>query len=200
MPIDRTHDISNTAYHVKDVKALGKILTDAGSAAFPNRGRSRYREAHVLLLSWEDDNLGVINEVTELEDVFRQCYSFGTEEWKIPSKRPHNTLASKILEFSNNYEGKDSLLIVYYGGHGLMNDDRQCIWSWLVIHLLRFFDSLLPLSVLYRANFMSCTWFTQRLSLLVCHIVTSQSVMEYSVEVLLRATNVPSHLLGPAPS
>ena len=99
MPIDRTHDISNAAYHVKDVKALGKILTDAGNAAFPNRGRSRYKEAHVLLLSWEDDDLGVFEEVTELQDVFRHYYRFETEEWKIPSKRPHNTLA---LKYSNS--------------------------------------------------------------------------------------------------
>ena len=29
----------------------------------------------------------------------------------------------------DDFEGRDSLLIVYYGGHGYMNDDRQCVWS-----------------------------------------------------------------------
>ena len=91
--------MSNTAYRVKDVKALGKILTDAGNAAFPNRRRSRYEEAHVLLLSWKDDDLRVVEEVSELQDVFRHRYHYETEEWKIPSKRPHNTLATKILQF-----------------------------------------------------------------------------------------------------
>ena len=132
MPVDRTHDISNAPYHVKDLRAFGEVLTNAGNAAFPNRGRSRYRGAHVLLLSSEDDDLGVIDEVTELQDVFRQSYNYETEEWKIPSNRSHNALATKILQFLNDFEAKDSLLIVYYGGHGLMNDDRQCIWSWLV--------------------------------------------------------------------
>jgi len=137
MPVDRTHDISNASYHVKDVEALGKVLTEAGNAAFPNRGRSRYKEAHVLLLSWEDDDLGVIDEVNDLQDVFRQSYNYETEVWKIPGTRSHNSLATRILQFLADYEARDSLLIVYYGGHGLMNDDRQCIWSWSVrFHLL----------------------------------------------------------------
>ena len=79
MPIDTTHDISKASYHIKDLETLGKILTNAGNAAFPNRGRSRYKEAHVLLLSWEDDDLGVIDEVTELQDVFQHMYRYETE-------------------------------------------------------------------------------------------------------------------------
>lgn len=132
MPVDRTHDISNASYHVKDVKALGKVLTEAGHAAFPNRGRSRYKEAHVLLLSWEDDDLGVIDEVNDLQDVFRQTYNYETEVWKIPSKRAHNSLATRIVQFVADHDARDSLLVLYYGGHGLMNDDRQCLWSWSV--------------------------------------------------------------------
>jgi len=92
----------------------------------------------VLLLSWEDDNLGVLNEIDELDDVFRRIYHFEVERWKIPSKRSHNTLAAKLLAFLDEYESKETLLIVYYGGHGSMNDDRQCVWSWYVylyIHL-----------------------------------------------------------------
>ena len=130
MPIDRTHDILNIPYHVKDVKALGDLLNSAAAAAFPNQGSSRYKAVHALLLTWEDDNLGVINEVDELEVVFRQTYHFKVEKWKIPSKRPHNTLAAKLLGFLEDFESKDNLLIIYYGGHGSMNDDRQCVWSW----------------------------------------------------------------------
>ena len=132
MPSDRTHDISNTSYHVKDIKAFGEVLTSAAEAAFPNRGVSRYKEVHTLLLSWEDDNLGVVDEINELEDVFRSLYGFEAQAWKIPSKRSHNSLAAKILGFLDDHESKDNLLIVYYGGHGEMNDDRQCVWSWSV--------------------------------------------------------------------
>ena len=132
MPSDKTHDISNASYHVKDLKAFAEVVTSAGEAAFPNRGVSRYKEVHALLLSWEDDNLGVVDEVIELRDVFRVMYGFETETWRIPSERSHNSLAAKILRFLDVHESKDNLLIVYYGGHGEMNDDRQCVWSWLV--------------------------------------------------------------------
>lgn len=130
MPPDRTHDISHTPCHVRDIGVLSDILNSAASAAFPNRGFSRYKEVHALLLSWEDDNLGVIDEVIELEDVFRHTYRFEVEVWRIPTGRSHNSLAAKILGFLNDYESKDNLLIVYYGGHGYMNDDPQCVWSW----------------------------------------------------------------------
>lgn len=61
-PKERTHDISLANYHIKDLKAFGETLTDAVAGAFPNKGKSRYSEVHVLLLSWEEDNLGVITE------------------------------------------------------------------------------------------------------------------------------------------
>ena len=130
MPIDTKYDIFKTPCHVKDIQALGDILNSAAKAAFPNRGLSRYKEVHALLLSWEDDTLGVIDEITELGDVFRSIYHFEAEEWKIPGERSHISLAAKILGLLNDYESVDNLLIVYYGGHGCMNDDRQCVWSW----------------------------------------------------------------------
>ena len=144
MPGDRVHDISNASYHVKDIQALGDELTAAANGAFPNRGvgTSRYKGAHVLLLSWEEDSLGVIKEIQELEDVFRNDYHYDTEEWRIPSVRSHNSLAAKILGFLDDHESKDSLLIVYYGGHGEMNDDRQCIWSWSVSNSLALVPSI----------------------------------------------------------
>lgn len=128
----RTHDISNISYHLKDLDAFGDIVTKAATAAFPNRARSRYRHVHSLLLSWEEDELGVIAEVQELDDVLSQTYNFRTERWKIPSSSSHNALAFRLMEFLRDYDNDEHLLIVYYGGHGHMNDDRQCVWSWCV--------------------------------------------------------------------
>lgn len=129
LPHPKTHDISLIDYHVKDVKEFGETVTAAAAAAFPNRGRSRYREVHVLLLSWEEDNLGVIGELTELQTVFKDMYRFDTETWKIPNRKSHNSLVSRMTRFLDDFEADDNLLVVYYGGHGGMNDDRQCIWS-----------------------------------------------------------------------
>ena len=127
----RTHDISLSSYHIEDLATFGKSLSDAAVRAFPkSRTSSRYKEVHALLLSWEEDNLGVIEEIIELESVLKQGYKFETEPWRIPSTRSHNSLAKRLTDFLDKYERRDSLLIVYYGGHGYMNDSRQCVWSW----------------------------------------------------------------------
>ncbi len=130
-PTARTHDISLSSYHIEDLATFGKSLSNAAIRAFPkNCNSSRYKEVHALLLSWEEDNLGVTEEIVELEFVLKQGYKFETERWKIPSTRSHNALAKRLSNFLDGYERKDSLLIVYYGGHGYMNDSRQCVWSW----------------------------------------------------------------------
>lgn len=126
----RTHDISRVEYHVEDLETFGDILTQAAVAAFPNKGKTRYAAVHVLLLSWINDDLGVIDEVLELQEVFQTRYSFHTQEWKIPSNRSHISLALRIMQFLEEFESQENLLIIYYGGHGNMNDDRQCVWSW----------------------------------------------------------------------
>lgn len=131
----RTHDISLVDYHVKDLETFGQTLTSAAAAAFPKDGRPRYEEVHTLLLSWEDDILGVNREIAELEDVLKTVYNYKTLIYRIPSRRSHNSLATQISGFLEENESKDNLLIVYYGGHGGMNDDRQCIWSWCVCFL-----------------------------------------------------------------
>ncbi|KAL8748199.1 MAG: hypothetical protein Q9190_000018 [Brigantiaea leucoxantha] len=101
-----THDLSRKGCHVKDVETFGKILTNAALNAFPNKQKPpRYKQ-----------------------DVFSRLYRFNTEEWQIPSDRAHNALALRLMQFLE-HEHEDHLLIVYYGGHGGMNDDRQCMWS-----------------------------------------------------------------------
>lgn len=128
----RTHDISCTSYHIHDLESFGDVVTKAAIAAFPNNKRSRYRKVYVLLLSWEADELGVISEVQELDHVFSQIYRYQAEQWQIPSTNSHNMLAFRLMEFLRSYASNEHLLLIYYGGHGSMNDDRQCVWSWYV--------------------------------------------------------------------
>ena len=126
----RTHDLSRINYHIEDLETFGDILNKAALAAFPNRGRTRYAAVHVLLLSWENDDLGVLTELSELQSVLQTYYSFNTQEWEIPSTRSHNSLGLQIMQFLEQFESEDNLLVIYYGGHGYMNDDRKCVWSW----------------------------------------------------------------------
>ncbi|KAL8726167.1 MAG: hypothetical protein Q9166_006884 [cf. Caloplaca sp. 2 TL-2023] len=125
---DRTHDISLIDFHVKDVEALGKVLHDAAAAAFPRSGSCLYCDVYVLLLSWEDDDLGVAAEIDDLEKVFRDIYGYRVDRWKIPSITSHNALVYHIMQSLRDFESNDKLFITYYGGHGFMNDDRQCVW------------------------------------------------------------------------
>lgn len=134
-PLERTHDISPANYHIKDLAAFGQTLTCATAAVFPNEvpvGRSRYNRVHALFLSWEDDLLGVSREIADLRDVLRHKYHYETEEWHIPSSRSHNSLVKRISEFLEAYEDNKTLLIVYYAGHGHLNDDRQLVGAWSV--------------------------------------------------------------------
>lgn len=128
MSWEKTHDMSSIDSPIPDLEALGQLLTSAASAAFPARRKSPYQEVYVLLLNWEEDELGINDELSKLQGVLRNLYNFHTEEWKIPSERSHDSLAKKVTTFVKDYEGEDNLLIVYYGGHDAMSD-RQCLWS-----------------------------------------------------------------------
>ena len=74
-PLERTHDISQIGYHIKDLRTFGEDLTNATAGAFP-KGKSRYKEVHVLLLSWKDDRLGVMEGINELRSVFNQVSGY----------------------------------------------------------------------------------------------------------------------------
>ena len=115
MAIDRTHDVSFANFHLKDLEIFGQYLEQAANAAFPKRS-SRYTEVHVLLLSWERDNLGVLKELFELHEVFQQTYHYEVELWGIPNNHSYRALRKRLSKYLDDFENKDFLLIVYYGG------------------------------------------------------------------------------------
>jgi hypothetical protein len=61
--------------------------------------------------------------------VFESKYGFGTEKWLIPTKRSHHKLMGKALDFIDEFDSNDNLFIVYYAGHGSINEHRQAVWS-----------------------------------------------------------------------
>ncbi|KAL9628521.1 MAG: hypothetical protein Q9204_005837 [Flavoplaca sp. TL-2023a] len=83
---------------------------------------------HVKDVETFDDDLGVAVEIDDLETVFRDIYGYRVERWKIPSTTSHNSLVYRIMQVLRDFESSDKLFITYYGGHGFMNDDRQCVW------------------------------------------------------------------------
>ncbi|KAM0291890.1 hypothetical protein ACHAO9_003443, partial [Fusarium lateritium] len=101
----------------------------AAKRAFPNSAYSRYSEVQVLLIRWDEDELEVEWELNELRSVFRDLYGFTTDQFLIPTHKSHRKLNHKVLSFVEEHENEDTLLIVYYGGHGVINKARQSTWS-----------------------------------------------------------------------
>ncbi len=36
----------------------------------------------------------------------------------------------KLSEFVDAHEDEKGFMIIYYGGHAIINSDRQSTWSW----------------------------------------------------------------------
>ena len=104
------------------------------SVRSPGRGEEEvkpsYSAVYVLLLSWEHDDLGVISEINHLAVTFEKAYGFQVERYLIPSVKPDDAFEQTLKTFVRRYESPRSLLIVYYGGHGMLNASRLGIWAW----------------------------------------------------------------------
>jgi hypothetical protein len=74
--------------------------------------------------------MGVQYELEDLAKCFENIYGYQIETWLIPTTKSHFALMEKALQVVRDYGEADSLLIVYYAGHGLMNASRQAVWSW----------------------------------------------------------------------
>ena len=90
----------------------------------------------MLFLRWEDDvfiepgvNNGVQGEIDNLERVFKRDYGFQTSLYLIPSQNSQRCLQKRIYLLQEEHDRREELLVVYYGGHGVLNDMNQSIWA-----------------------------------------------------------------------
>jgi hypothetical protein len=142
-----THDTSSAGYCIPDFSSLLSHLTDAVSAAWPDRYGARYKQVKVLLMSWEKDDLGVEAELRPLEAVFRGLYHYDTEIWTIPSKRPAPGLSRKIAELVDTYGQEGNLIILYYGGHARPNEQPGGSAVWVAKYVCPVLGYYQPLSL-----------------------------------------------------
>lgn len=125
-----THDTSFTGEHVPKIETFAVDLQAAVNAVWPSRYRGRYGEVHVLLMSWEDDNLGVETEIRRLGNVFSNLYQFEVREFRIPRKTPGKATTKEVSKFLEN-DGSGNLLVVYYAGHARLSNQANdpAIWT-----------------------------------------------------------------------
>lgn len=111
-----THDVTLVDEHIPDIERFAGDLQLAINAAWPTRRDGRYNIVYVLLISWEDDNLGVEREIRRLAYVFSNLYEFTVHEFRIPRKTPGRSTTSRITSLLES-ESQETLFIVYYAGH-----------------------------------------------------------------------------------
>ena len=99
--------------------------TSSPSAAPATSPLYPYNKVLALLLCWEDEQDGVWREITDLQGVFECAYNFDTEIYRIPSKNPETNLLDKIQELKEKVEKEETLVIVFYGGHGGMVPSKE---------------------------------------------------------------------------
>ena len=87
------------------------------------RNLSTYKQGHVLLLRWSDtcDDLKIEKEVNDLKNVFEADFRFKAQIKFLDSSlqsRLQGKLNHIVAKFVDTHDGPDTLLIVYYAGHG----------------------------------------------------------------------------------
>lgn len=118
-----THDTSLIGEHAT-IRQLGEDLESAVKAGWPRAPGTRYTNVKALLLSWEDDDLGVMREIKRLRCVLENKYDYHTQTFEIPSRKPDIALKGKVVEFLAE-DDENTLLILYYGGHARRGNQME---------------------------------------------------------------------------
>ena len=143
----KTHDTSLAGKQISTIACLAKDLRASVQAVWPTRHELRYWTVEVLLLIWEEDDLGVSKEVSELQHVFEDLYHYKVQAWAIPSTKPDKELKRRMLKFLEN-DGEGILLILYYAGHARKSPqlNEAPIWfAWAFLFSGRFWGILTSL-------------------------------------------------------
>lgn len=116
LPIYSLHE---DEFQDAEYQVLWNITMDQGKYNHP----SAYDKVVVLLLCWAEsaDDLKTTEEVNALKKVFEKRFKYHTTtEYLDNNKRPNLQvqLNSRVAAFVDANDGPNTLLIVYYAGHG----------------------------------------------------------------------------------
>lgn len=82
-------------------------------------------------MQWEADDLNLTPDHEALRDLLVLGYNWEVEIYMIPTDENicHISLQYKILQQFAKYQRKDELLVVMYGGHGMLNENKEMSFS-----------------------------------------------------------------------
>ncbi|KAH8655984.1 hypothetical protein BGZ60DRAFT_146472 [Tricladium varicosporioides] len=86
-------------------------------------GKQYYTHVNVLLLYWEEDDLGCLKEVKRLTAVLEEHFHYAVHSFIIPTRRSQALLQREISEFVLKHSLESTLTIIYYAGHGDPDDE-----------------------------------------------------------------------------
>ena len=112
-----------------DSALLASELSQSLQSGFPHSGE--YDSINVLLVYWENDDMGCSEEITAVRSFFEESWRYKVHILPIPAERSQAALQSDLSQFVLLYGATArSLLIIYYGGHGDPSPDRKrAIWA-----------------------------------------------------------------------
>ncbi|OJJ35027.1 hypothetical protein ASPWEDRAFT_183145 [Aspergillus wentii DTO 134E9] len=115
---------SHLSIHSSEVQGINRALKGGGR-------RGPYKAVSVLLLSWNVTNLEWDAEIRKLREILEDQFKFYIfDNYKIDlDSNAEDKLLRHVLDFKVECGGRDGLLIVYYSGHGDMDDRGDIIWT-----------------------------------------------------------------------
>lgn len=99
-------------------------IREAVQAGLPGK-RKPYLKVAVLMMHWDNDDIGVVALEDALGDTFATLYNFVVEKYQIPHQpqqpnqliNPTLNLIQRTSQFSGTHAGDNHLLIYVYSGH-----------------------------------------------------------------------------------
>ena len=89
-----------------------------------------YDDVRALLICWKRAQPTTFkHQRAALEKVLKTPYQFGTLPIDIPNQQPYDFLITHVGDFNRSYNKDNTLLILYYGGHGDVHDG-ELVLKW----------------------------------------------------------------------
>lgn len=111
------------------------VAATNSTATTSSHGMRSYKKVIVKMFVWENDDFPHAEQFSALADVFRTRYGYITHRCVIPVSRgtfaPQQYVGGEFHDAMQQID-KDSLLIVYYSGHGMHTAtlaNNECMWA-----------------------------------------------------------------------